>query len=35
MWRRVQDDLDDNEEVILDGGAFGGDTTAREEPECG
>ncbi|KAI1134789.1 zf-C2HC5-domain-containing protein [Hypoxylon sp. FL0543] len=23
-WRRVQDDLDDNEAVILDGGAYGG-----------
>jgi hypothetical protein len=23
-WRRVQDDYDDNEEIILDGGAFGG-----------
>ena len=23
MWRRVQDDLDDNEEVILDGGVYG------------
>ena len=22
-WRRVQDDLDDNEAVILDGGAYG------------
>ncbi|EPE35756.1 hypothetical protein GLAREA_05094 [Glarea lozoyensis ATCC 20868] len=28
MWRRVQDDLDDNEAVILDGGAYGG--TGRE-----
>jgi len=36
-WRRVQDDLDDNEAVILDGGAFGdrGDPTNREEPACG
>jgi hypothetical protein len=36
-WRRVQDDLDDNEGIILDGGAFGdrGDPTAREEPACG
>ncbi|CZT49445.1 related to C2HC5 finger protein [Rhynchosporium secalis] len=23
-WRRVQDNLEDNEEIILDGGAFGG-----------
>lgn len=23
-WRRVQDDMDDNENIILDGGAFGG-----------
>jgi hypothetical protein len=23
-WRRVQDDYEDNEEIILDGGAFGG-----------
>lgn len=23
-WRRVQDDMDDNEDIILDGGAFGG-----------
>jgi hypothetical protein len=37
MWRRVQDDLDDNEEVILDGGAFGGasDRLEQEEPACG
>jgi hypothetical protein len=29
-WRRVQDDYDDNEGIILDGGAFGGETgTAR------
>ena len=28
-WRRVQDDLEDNEEIILDGGAFGGATTDR------
>ncbi|KAH7324881.1 putative zinc finger motif, C2HC5-type-domain-containing protein [Stachybotrys elegans] len=31
-WRRVQDDLDDNERVILDGGAYGG---RGDEPECG
>ncbi|TVY17553.1 Uncharacterized protein LARI1_G004325 [Lachnellula arida] len=38
-WRRVQDDLDDNEAVILDGGVYGGDTSDRkidaEGPECG
>jgi len=27
-WRRVQDDLDDNEEVILDGGIYGSGLTA-------
>ncbi|KAK0715988.1 putative zinc finger motif, C2HC5-type-domain-containing protein [Lasiosphaeris hirsuta] len=30
-WRRVQDDLEDNEAVVLDGGIFG----AGDEPECG
>ncbi len=38
-WRRVQDDLDDNENIILDGGAYGGSGTAdrveHEEPGCG
>lgn len=40
-WRRVQDDLDDNEAVILDGGVYGGKdaTTATgstgDEPGCG
>ncbi|KAI1653817.1 zf-C2HC5-domain-containing protein [Daldinia decipiens] len=40
-WRRVQDDLDDNEAVIIDGGAYGGRSgqeTARaaiDEPACG
>ncbi|EFQ33739.1 hypothetical protein CGRA01v4_12293 [Colletotrichum graminicola] len=34
QWRRVQDDLVDNEAVILDGGARGHSTTA-DEPECG
>ncbi|KAL8822928.1 MAG: hypothetical protein Q9191_006347 [Dirinaria sp. TL-2023a] len=29
MWRRVQDDQDDNEEWILDGGLYGGDTSER------
>ncbi|KAI0892108.1 zf-C2HC5-domain-containing protein [Annulohypoxylon nitens] len=39
-WRRVQDDLDDNEAVILDGGAYSGHsslravTTALDEPTC-
>ncbi|KAK8169102.1 putative zinc finger motif, C2HC5-type-domain-containing protein [Phyllosticta citrichinensis] len=28
-WRRVQDDLDDNEQWILDGGAYGGKTDGR------
>lgn len=28
-WRRVQDDYDDNEEWILDGGVYGGDTRER------
>ncbi|KAK2037069.1 zf-C2HC5-domain-containing protein [Colletotrichum somersetense] len=34
QWRRVQDDLEDNEAVILDGGARGHSTTA-DEPDCG
>ncbi|KAK4644180.1 hypothetical protein QC761_302200 [Podospora bellae-mahoneyi] len=39
-WRRVQDDLENNEEVILDGGIYGGGQAARvgavgDEPECG
>ncbi|KAI0110615.1 zf-C2HC5-domain-containing protein [Hypoxylon sp. NC0597] len=40
-WRRVQDDLDDNEAVILDGGAYGGKSSqatgnsAEDEPVCG
>ena len=38
-WRRVQDDQEDNEEWILDGGIYGGDTSDRrlgdEEPACG
>ncbi|KAF2083793.1 zf-C2HC5-domain-containing protein [Saccharata proteae CBS 121410] len=29
MWRRVQDDRDDNEEWILDGGAYGGRIDGR------
>lgn len=39
-WRRVQDDLDDNEAVILDGGVYGGQDVATtgstgDEPDCG
>lgn len=39
-WRRVQDDLDDNEAVILDGGVYGGQQSAStggggDEPACG
>lgn len=38
-WRRVQDDLDDNEAVILDGGIRGERaeviTTTGDEPACG
>lgn len=41
-WRRVQDDLDDNEAVILDGGVYGGQqgadagaVGAGDEPDCG
>ena len=37
-WRRVQDDFDDNEAVILDGGVYGGKTaeaTRGDEPACG
>ena len=36
-WRRVQDNLEDNEAVILDGGVFGGtsDRVEHEEPACG
>lgn len=38
-WRRVQDDNDDNEAWILDGGLYGGDTSDRqlgaEQPACG
>ncbi|KAI0592863.1 putative zinc finger motif, C2HC5-type-domain-containing protein [Biscogniauxia sp. FL1348] len=39
-WRRVQDDLDDNEAVILDGGVYGGvalrgQSSADDEPACG
>ncbi|KAH0536900.1 hypothetical protein FGG08_006271 [Glutinoglossum americanum] len=38
-WRKVQDDTDDNERWILDGGIYGGEETRRinvcEEPPCG
>ncbi|KAL7896374.1 hypothetical protein HDV63DRAFT_247788 [Trichoderma sp. SZMC 28014] len=34
-WRRVQDDLDDNEGVILDGGAYGSQAVGGDEPERG
>ncbi|KAH6676556.1 C2HC5 finger protein-like protein [Halenospora varia] len=38
-WRRVQDDQDDNEAIVLDGGAYGASTfdkqLEREEPACG
>lgn len=36
-WRRVQDDLDDNEHVILDGGVYGhsGGQGNGDEPACG
>lgn len=37
-WRRVQDDLEDNEAVILDGGVYGGkgvDASLGDEPEGG
>ncbi|KAL2163918.1 hypothetical protein VTH06DRAFT_3130 [Thermothelomyces fergusii] len=41
-WRRVQDDLDDNEAIILDGGLNGGTAEAEagaaaagDEPSCG
>lgn len=39
-WRRVQDDLSDNEGIILDGGVYGGKDavttgTSGDEPGCG
>ncbi|KAI1856511.1 uncharacterized protein JN550_013773 [Neoarthrinium moseri] len=39
-WRKVQDDQDNNESVILDGGAYGGPSAtaslpAGDEPACG
>ncbi|MCJ1326939.1 hypothetical protein MMC10_003605 [Thelotrema lepadinum] len=38
LWRRVQDDADDNERIILNGGILGGRESERifaEEPACG
>ncbi|KAF2753502.1 zf-C2HC5-domain-containing protein [Pseudovirgaria hyperparasitica] len=37
LWRRVQDDDDDNEQWILDGGVMGGRdaTSQHDEPDCG
>ncbi|KAI6709521.1 hypothetical protein JHW43_007926 [Diplocarpon mali] len=32
-WSRVQDSLDDNEDIILDGGAFGGRAAERREAD--
>lgn len=36
-WRRVQDDMDDNEGIILDGGVYGGKGVDMigDEPACG
>ncbi|KAM0261407.1 hypothetical protein ACHAQJ_002260 [Trichoderma viride] len=34
-WRRVQDDLDNNEGVILDGGAYGSQGVGGDEPGRG
>lgn len=38
-WRRVQDEFKDNEEIILNGGAYGRENVERgtvgEEPACG
>jgi hypothetical protein len=34
-WRRVQDDNDDNEQWILDGGVYGGQTKSLEQDGCG
>ena len=35
-WRRVQDDLDDNEQVILDGGIYGRTVETEDQPlQCG
>lgn len=34
-WRRVQDDNDDNEQWILDGGVYGGRASTQEQDGCG
>lgn len=36
-WRRVQDDLENNDDVILDGGVYGGTSVGKagDEPACG
>ncbi|KAF2116902.1 putative zinc finger motif, C2HC5-type-domain-containing protein [Lophiotrema nucula] len=34
-WRRVQDDNDDNEQWILDGGVYGNQTNTLEQDGCG
>jgi hypothetical protein len=34
-WRRVQDDNEDNEQWILDGGAYGGQDKESEQGGCG
>jgi hypothetical protein len=34
-WRRVQDDLDDNEDVILDGGVYGGNPVDKRDIRSG
>ena len=34
-WRRVQDDNDDNEQWILDGGVYGGRPDTGAQNECG
>jgi hypothetical protein len=34
-WRRVQDDNDDNEQWILDGGVYGGRSGTQEQDGCG
>ncbi|KAK1832631.1 activating signal cointegrator 1 [Podospora conica] len=36
-WRRVQDDFENNEDVILDGGVYGGTSVGKagDEPACG
>ncbi|KAF2257166.1 zf-C2HC5-domain-containing protein [Trematosphaeria pertusa] len=34
-WRRVQDDNDDNEQWILNGGVYGGRSDSQEQDGCG